>query len=105
MTRAALPAPGSLFAFDALVESFVQWRLKQQACEAMPLDPLQAALADEAWATMKAHAANCGWTDANGPLSAWAPRKVRTWGRMCGVPEDAICAALGEQLSSDQRAA
>jgi hypothetical protein len=92
-------------AHERLVEAFVQWRLKQQACEAMPLDPLQAAYADEAWATLKVHAVNCGWSEASGPLSAWAPRRVRSYGKSIGVSELEIGVVLGEALPTDARAA
>jgi hypothetical protein len=94
----ALPALGSMFAYDALVKAFVQWRLKQQACEARPDEALDAAAADEAWALMRRHAENCGYeAPRHGPLSAWAPRTVRRWGTMIGVSELEIGVVLGDQ--------
>lgn len=93
--RQALPAPGSLNAHDALLEAFVQWRLTQHACEALPDDAVQAALADEAWACLKRHAGNCGWsTQTHGPLSAWAPRRARAYALSLGIAAPVIQAFL-----------
>lgn len=101
-----LRAHGSLFAYDDLVRAFVDWRLKQQACDARPLEALDAWAADEAWAELKRHAVNCGYdADKHGPLSAWAPRTVTRWGRMCGVSELEISIVVGDGVSVKQKAA
>ena len=80
-----LRAEGSMWAHDDLVVAWANWKLKQQACEAMPDDAEGAMAADVAWALLGRHAINCGYHQRLGDLAPWAAKAICNWARICGV--------------------
>jgi hypothetical protein len=88
-----LPAPGSMFAHDALRRHFTLWELAEQAFNAEPSrDHAQAA--DAAWMEVVRHALNCGCTLTEPHIMGWIKKRLNTYANSLGSSFDGVSTKL-----------